>query len=242
MALSRPLTLGLCLFSLLVLPVQMEKCECQGPRGMPGIPGIPGPRGPVGPSGGMPGLPGPPGERGPPGPPELSGVPCLVGRDERGPWSTWITWTPGPAGATDLDLEPLQESLVKLELVINYDFTRRVDKKYFVSHKRPGSFDDAVQFCTQEGLGVGFAEERGENTALTQVFEGALKNAWLNVDNSKEGRFQVDLKGHPLPFSKWGDGEPKVPDGDRGCTMLTESGAWQVTYDCSFNAYIVCEI
>uniref|UniRef100_A0AAZ3Q8E2 C-type lectin domain-containing protein n=1 Tax=Oncorhynchus tshawytscha TaxID=74940 RepID=A0AAZ3Q8E2_ONCTS len=125
---------------------------------------------------------------------------------------------------------------------INYDFTRRVDKKYFVSHKRPGSFDDAVQFCTKRGLVLALPKNREENIALTQVFEGALKNAWLNVDNRKEGKFQVDLKGHPLTFSKWGDGEPKVPDGDRGCTMLTESGAWQVTYDCSFNAYIVCEI
>jgi hypothetical protein len=52
MALSGPLTLGLCVFSLLVLPGQMEKCECQGPRGMPGFPGSPGPRGPAGLSGG----------------------------------------------------------------------------------------------------------------------------------------------------------------------------------------------
>lgn len=125
---------------------------------------------------------------------------------------------------------------------INYDFTRRVDKKYFVSHKRPGSFDDAVQFCTKRGLVLALPKNEEENTALTQVFEGALKNAWLNVDNSKEGKFQVDLKGHPLTFSKWGDGEPKVPNGDKGCTMLAESGAWQVTYECSFNALIVCEI
>ncbi|CAB1350193.1 unnamed protein product, partial [Coregonus sp. 'balchen'] len=190
MALSRLLTLGLCVLSLLVLPGQMEQCECQGPRGLPGPPGPPGP---VGPSGGIPGLPG----------------------------------RPGPPGESDLDLEPLQESLVKLELAINYDFARRVDKKYFVSHKRQGSFDDAVQFCTKRGLVLALPKNEEENTALTQVFEGAFNNAWLNVDNSKEGKFQLDLKGHPLTFSKWGDGEPKVPNGDRGCTMLTESGAWQ---------------
>ncbi|XP_045571725.1 pulmonary surfactant-associated protein D isoform X3 [Salmo salar] len=201
MAMSRRLTLGLCVLSLLVLPGQMEKCECQGPRGFPG------------------GVPGQPGARGRPG---LPGYPGRVGRDGvRG-----LPGPPGLAGAT----------------AINYDFTRRVDKKYFVSHKRPGSFDDAVQFCTKRGLVLALPKNEEENTALTQVFEGALKNAWLNVDNSKEGKFQVDLKGHPLTFSKWGDGEPKVPNGDKGCTMLTESGAWQVTYDCSFNAYIVCEI
>ncbi|XP_045571726.1 mannose-binding protein isoform X4 [Salmo salar] len=194
MAMSRRLTLGLCVLSLLVLPGQMEKCECQGPRGFPGARGRPG----------------------------LPGYPGRVGRDGvRG-----LPGPPGLAGAT----------------AINYDFTRRVDKKYFVSHKRPGSFDDAVQFCTKRGLVLALPKNEEENTALTQVFEGALKNAWLNVDNSKEGKFQVDLKGHPLTFSKWGDGEPKVPNGDKGCTMLTESGAWQVTYDCSFNAYIVCEI
>ncbi|XP_029584948.1 pulmonary surfactant-associated protein D isoform X1 [Salmo trutta] len=217
MALSRRLTLGLCVLSLLVLPGQMEKCECQGPSGAPG------------------GVPGQPGARGHPGLPGAAGYPGRVGRDG-------VRGLPGPAGATDLDLDPLQESLVKLELAINYDFTRRVDKKYFVSHKRPGSFDDAVQFCTKRGLVLALPKNEEENTALTQVFEGALKNAWLNVDTSKEGKFQVDLKGHSLTFSKWGDGEPKVPNGDKGCTMLTESGAWQVTYDCSFNAYIVCEI
>ncbi|XP_041725139.1 collectin-46-like [Coregonus clupeaformis] len=238
MALSRLLTLGLCVLSLLVLPGQMEQCECQGPRGLPGPPGPPGP---VGPSGGLPGRPGPPGESGPTGlsgPPGFPGVSGRVGRDGvPGP-----PGPQGPAGATDLDLEPLQESLVKLELAINYDFARRVDKKYFVSHKRQGSFDDAVQFCTKRGLVLALPKNEEENTALTQVFEGAFNNAWLNVDNSKEGKFQLDLKGHPLTFSKWGDGEPKVPNGDRGCTMLTESGAWQVTSDCSFNAYIMCEI
>ncbi|CAB1350191.1 unnamed protein product, partial [Coregonus sp. 'balchen'] len=145
----------------------------------------------------------------------------------------------GPAGATDVDLEPLQASLVKLELAINYDFARRVANKYFVSHKRQGAFDDAVQFCTKRGLLLALPKNEEENTALTQVLEGAFNNVWLNVDNSKEGTFQLDLKGHPLTFSKWGDGEPKVPNGDRGCTMLTESGAWQVTSNCSFNAYIM---
>ncbi|KAK6312434.1 hypothetical protein J4Q44_G00180980 [Coregonus suidteri] len=171
MALSRLLTLGLCVLSLLVPPGQMEQCECQGPRGPPGPPGPPGP---VGPSGGIPGSPGPPGRPGPPGPPGargppghsgfsgLPGVPSRVGRDG-------VPGPPGPQGATDVDLEPLQASLVKLELAINYDFARRVDNKYFVSHKRQGSFDDAVQFCTKRGLLLALPKNEEENTALTQL-------------------------------------------------------------------------
>uniref|UniRef100_A0A4W5QX91 C-type lectin domain-containing protein n=1 Tax=Hucho hucho TaxID=62062 RepID=A0A4W5QX91_9TELE len=182
MALSRLLTLGLCVLSQLVLPGQTEKCECQGPRGPPGLPGL---TGPVGPSGGK------------LYPFNTNYAIFVVSAFVKYKIPTFVS----PFNVTLTALIPGVSS------AINYDFTRR--------------------FCTKRGLVLALPKNEGENTALTQVFDGAFKNAWLNVDNSKEGKFQVDLK---------------VPSGDRGCTMLTESGAWQVTYDCSFNAYIVCEI
>uniref|UniRef100_A0A6Q2Z5W8 C-type lectin domain-containing protein n=1 Tax=Esox lucius TaxID=8010 RepID=A0A6Q2Z5W8_ESOLU len=202
---------------------QTQDCECQGPRGLPGphgVPGPPGPPGPVGPSGGMPGLPGPRGAAG--------------ARGERG--------LPGIPGKCEVGGIDLHNSIRKLELAINYDFTRRVNNRYFVSDKTQGSFDEAVQFCSKMGFVLALPKNEEENVALTQVFEGGFEQAWVNVDNSKQANFKVDLNGQPLTFSKWGDGEPKEPSGDKGCTMVTKSGVWKITSECSANSYIVCEI
>ncbi|KAL0973814.1 hypothetical protein UPYG_G00211520 [Umbra pygmaea] len=229
MAVTSLLTLGLYVLSLLVLPGQTQKCECEGPRGPPGLTGPPGPPGPPGTGmAGYPGIPGPQGTTGarglvgltgPPGPP---GIPGLPGK-------------PGPAG----DLEPLQRSINKL-LAINYNFVRRVNNKYFVSQKRLASFDGAVQFCTNMGLVLALPQNEEENVALTDIFEGT-ETAWINVNSSKQQKFQIDLNGNPITFTKWGNGEPNIPSGDKGCTMLTKAGTWQVTPDCS-NSYVVCEI
>ncbi|XP_032379357.1 mannose-binding protein C isoform X4 [Etheostoma spectabile] len=181
---------------------------------------LPGPPGPKGDPGhvGPPGPPGPPGPRGPPGP-------------------------AGIAGVSGQELETLKNSLAKLELVVNYDFVRRVGQKYFVSYKKRDSFSRAVEFCSQRGLELALPQNEEENNMLTQVFGDDNKTAWINVNTNKaEGNFEADMKKRPLTFTKWGEGQPDKSIQDTGCTMLSENAFWRVTHDCSLNAYIVCQM
>ncbi|XP_051237444.1 mannose-binding protein C-like isoform X2 [Dicentrarchus labrax] len=189
--------------------------------------GPPGPKGSIG-SPGPPGLPGPPG---PPGPPEY---------DENNSCK-------GPKGAKDTfsfgNIETLKKSVAKLKLAINYDIVRRVGQKYFVSNKERGSFSRAVEFCSQQGLELALPQNEEENTALTQVFGEVDKTAWINVNNKKaEGNFETDMRNQPLTFTKWGEGQPDISIEDTGCTVLSENGVWRVARECSFNAYIICQL
>ncbi|KAJ7984027.1 hypothetical protein DPEC_G00367660 [Dallia pectoralis] len=108
-----------------------------------------------GPSDGKPGLPGPPGIAG------SRGMVGLPGQCEK--------------RCPALALEDIHSTVGKLQLAINYEFARRVNKTYFVSHKRSGSFDEAVQFCTKMGLALALPKNEKENVALTEIFEGDVQ-------------------------------------------------------------------
>uniref|UniRef100_A0A3P9BYI4 C-type lectin domain-containing protein n=1 Tax=Maylandia zebra TaxID=106582 RepID=A0A3P9BYI4_9CICH len=116
-------------------------------------------------------------------------------------------------------------------LAINYHFVRRVGQKYFVSNKERGSFSRAVEFCSQQHIELALPQNEEENNALTQVFGDVYKAAWISVNNKKaEGNFEVDMKNQHKSIQ------------DTGCTMLSENGIWQVTPECSMNAYIICQL
>ncbi|XP_051237443.1 mannose-binding protein C-like isoform X1 [Dicentrarchus labrax] len=215
--------------------------------------GPPGPKGSIG-SPGPPGLPGPPGPPGPPeydennsckGPKGAKGYPGFPGnKGRKGPRGP-----PGPAVLCRPDtfsfgnIETLKKSVAKLKLAINYDIVRRVGQKYFVSNKERGSFSRAVEFCSQQGLELALPQNEEENTALTQVFGEVDKTAWINVNNKKaEGNFETDMRNQPLTFTKWGEGQPDISIEDTGCTVLSENGVWRVARECSFNAYIICQL
>ncbi|XP_049928094.1 mannose-binding protein C-like [Epinephelus moara] len=187
------------------------------PIGYSQLPGPPGPKGDEGP----PGQPGPPGKYGVPGPP---GQKALF-------------------GSISPDLEALKTSTSKLELVINYDFFRKVHQKNFVSNKERGTFSRAVDFCFQQGLELALPQNEEENRVLTQFFGDIYKTAWININNKKAvGNFDSDMKNQSLTFTKWEEGQPDKSIQDTGCTMLSENGVWRVTPECSLNAYIICQI
>lgn len=126
---------------------------------------------------------------------------------------------------------------------MSYDFVRRVGKKYYVSYKVQRDFDEAVRFCANRGLALALPKSDVENAILTEFLDEGFNTAWINVENRKqEGKFEVDMKGQPLTFTKWGNGEPKVPEGEKGCTLLKESGTWQVTNKCFTLSCTICEI
>ncbi|KAL7401899.1 hypothetical protein ABVT39_006189 [Epinephelus coioides] len=141
------------------------------------------------------------------------------------------------------DLEALKKSTSKLELVINYDFFRKVHQKNFVSNKERGTFSRAVEFCFQQGLELALPQNEEENRVLTQFFGDIYKTAWININTKKVvGNFDSDMKNQSLTFTKWGEGQPDKSIQDTGCTMLSENGVWRVTPECSLNAYIICQI
>ncbi|XP_036962594.1 mannose-binding protein-like [Acanthopagrus latus] len=153
------------------------------------------------------------------------------------------SFNPGLFGETGQELQTLKERTAKLELAINYDFVRRVGRKYFVSYKERGSFSRAVDFCSQQGLELALPQNEEENNILTQFFGDVHKMAWISVNiNKAEGNFETDMKDQPLTFTKWGAGQPDRSIGDTGCTMLSEHGVWRLTQECSLNAYIVCQL
>ena len=78
---------------------------------------------------------------------------------------------------------------------------------------------------------------------LTQFFGDVDKLAWISVNiNKAEGNFEADMKKQPLTFTKWEAGQPDRSVGDTGCTTLSEHGVWQLTQECSLNAYIICQL
>ncbi|XP_037834276.1 pulmonary surfactant-associated protein A-like [Kryptolebias marmoratus] len=209
----------------------------KGEKGDPGFPGLPGKPGIFGMPGvkgefgadGRPGLPGQKGEYGAPGMTGPPGPVIMCGRDH--------------IGSLKRDVDALMRTAAQLDQAVNFDFVRKVGQKYFVSNKETDSFSKAVEFCSQQGLELALPQSEEENRILTQLIGEADKTAWINVNNKKaEGDFRSDLKNQPLTFTKWGEGEPDDSIQGTGCTMVSETGMWRVTQDCSLNTYIICQI
>ncbi|XP_074534680.1 mannose-binding protein C-like [Halichoeres trimaculatus] len=227
---------ALCLMALISLSQLQGAPGPKGERGPPGPPGRDGMRGPPGLPGldGYPGVPGEKGDRGDQGWPGEQGRPGPDGVCQQAPDGT------DPSCA---DQRALQESVAKLEQAINYDFVRRVGQKYFESYKEKGSFSEAVEFCSHRGLELALPQSEEENDVLTQFSKDVPKLVWISVNNKKaEGNFGVDLKNRPLTFTKWGEGQPDESIQDTGCTVLSETGVWRLTQDCSLDAFIICQM
>lgn len=235
-----PLFCIFCLLNFIGSNIINGQTACCGPPGSPGTPGTPG-------TAGVPGRPGsgPPGDSGFPGTPGEPGAGLPGQKGSLGfPGNRGLVGLPGVCqDCGSKDYTTLTERFSKFELALNYDFVRRVGQKYFVSYKKRDSFSSAVEFCSQQGLELALPQNEEENSKLTQFFGDIHKKAWINVNNNKaEGNFLTDMKNRPLTFTKWGEGQPDKSIQGTGCTMLSESGVWQVTSECSMNAYIICQI
>ncbi|XP_061576861.1 mannose-binding protein C-like isoform X1 [Cololabis saira] len=219
----------LCVLCLMVAKgLSTSPCVCND-----GPPGSPGPSGPPG-ANGVPGVDGNPGKDGWPGIPGAPGVP--------GPPGPVIMCGRDVFGAIAQDVDTLMKTTAKLELAANFDFTRKVGQKYFVSNKLRGSFQEAVEFCSQQGLELALPHKDQENRILTQLFGDVDNVAWINVNNRAVANFQSDMKSQRLTFTNWEGGQPDESIQDTGCTTLRDNGYWRVTRDCSLNAYIICQI
>uniref|UniRef100_A0A3P8RQT5 C-type lectin domain-containing protein n=1 Tax=Amphiprion percula TaxID=161767 RepID=A0A3P8RQT5_AMPPE len=126
---------------------------------------------------------------------------------------------------------------------INFDYVQKVGQKYFVTNKERGSFSNAVDFCSRQGLELALPQNEEENSMLTQLHGKVDKRAWIGINNKKaEGDFEFDMKKRPPTFTKWGQGQPDRSIQEKGCILLTENAVWQVTRECSLYAYIICQL
>uniref|UniRef100_A0A3P9MMK3 C-type lectin domain-containing protein n=1 Tax=Oryzias latipes TaxID=8090 RepID=A0A3P9MMK3_ORYLA len=124
-----------------------------------------------------------------------------------------------------------------------FQFLWNVGQKFFVSNKDSGSFETAVEFCSQQGLELALPQNEEENSKLMEVFGDAFKDVWISVKNkTADGTFQVDVKNQPLTFTKWEKGQPGDSIQHTGCTVLTGNGFWRVMHDCHYNTFIVCQL
>ncbi|KAF6719299.1 Mannose-binding protein C [Oryzias melastigma] len=144
------------------------------------------------------------------------------------------------------DISALLNSVIKIKqhvLAQNFQFLWNVGQKYFVSNKDSGSFETAVEFCSQRGLELALPQNEEENSKLMEVFGDTFKDVWISVNNkTADGNFQVDLNNQFLIFTKWEKGQPDDSIQDTGCTVLTEHGFWRVMPDCSSDAFIICQL
>ena len=124
--------------------------------------------------------------------------------------------------------------------VTQFTFTKRVGRKYFVSDKKPGRFDDAVKVCSTVGGVPALPKSQEENQALVGLLADK-EHAWLSAnDRITEGRF-VDLQGNALGFTNWAKDQPNDQNGEQDCAICEFSRIWNdVNCDASF--LIVCEI
>uniref|UniRef100_A0A3B3H7S7 C-type lectin domain-containing protein n=2 Tax=Oryzias latipes TaxID=8090 RepID=A0A3B3H7S7_ORYLA len=206
-------------------------------RGVTGPIGIPGPIGPPGATGhqGPRGLNGEIGPQGPPGEPGSHG--------QQGP-----AGSPGTPGIckTDSDISVLLNSVIKIKqhiLANTFQFLWNVGQKFYVSNKDSGSFETAVEFCSQQGLELALPQNEEENSKLMEVFGDAFKDVWISVNNkTAEGKFHVDMNNQLLTFTKWEKGQPGDSIQHTGCTVLTGNGLWRVMHDCFSDAFIVCQL
>ncbi|KAG7465883.1 hypothetical protein MATL_G00158440 [Megalops atlanticus] len=205
---------------------------CSGYPGVPGTPGhngqpgrdgkdgVAGPKGDKGDAGGTAvysriGVQGPPGKQGPVGP---SGPKGQKGE-------------PGPAGDTSLtralqsEVQAMKESLSKFEKATSFQLFKKVGKKYFVSDKRLGTFEEALKFCSDAGAILALPRGSEENKALSQLIPDS-QYAWLGVnDRETEGKF-VDVQNKPLQFTSWKSGEPNNHQNKEDCALITPNGSW----------------
>uniref|UniRef100_A0A3Q1ASK7 C-type lectin domain-containing protein n=1 Tax=Amphiprion ocellaris TaxID=80972 RepID=A0A3Q1ASK7_AMPOC len=196
----------------------------------------------------LPGPPGPKGDRGEPGPIGNPGMDGYPGEDKTTikkrifKTSNYVPLT-RLCGQSRAFHQISFTSCSFLFPAINFDYVRKVGQKYFVTNKERGSFSNAVDFCSQQGLELALPQNEEENSMLTQLYGKVDKRAWIGINNKKaEGDFEFDMKKRPLTFTKWGQGQPDRSIQEKGCTLLTENAVWQVTRECSLYAYIICQL
>ncbi|XP_036398115.1 mannose-binding protein C-like [Megalops cyprinoides] len=252
MELSRLCAVCCGVLGLLIVQLGLPVSAAQSPvaqtcSGYPGVPGTPGHNGQPGRDGkdgvagtkgekgdaGSIGVQGPPGKQGPVGPSGPKGQ-----KGEPGP--------AGPPGDTRLtgalqsELQTMKESLSKLERATSFKLFKKVGKKYFVSDKTSGTFDEALKFCSDAGVTLALPRSSEENKALSQLIPDS-QYAWLSANDRKtEGNF-VDLQNKPLQFTSWKSGEPNNFKNNEDCALIPPNGNWN-DISCNEKMTIFCEI
>ncbi|XP_065432205.1 CD209 antigen-like protein C isoform X5 [Chrysemys picta bellii] len=148
------------------------------------------------------------------------------------------------------DRDRLQEVLsrVQAELQNLKEFTcmicppgwQRFEKSCYFFSTSAKSWQDAKQFCTNEGSGLVIVNTEEEQTFLSNHITHPHVY-WLGLsDSAKEGEWRW-LDGSPLSVRFWGPGEPNdVGQQGEDCGSLRFDGKWNDAI-CSVTEHWICE-
>ncbi|XP_004701425.1 mannose-binding protein C [Echinops telfairi] len=194
-----------------------------------GSPGIKGEKGETGQ--GTRGLQGPPGKLGPPGSPGPPGLPGVRGpKGDPGEDSDYDS-----ALATS-ERQALQSELDRVKKLLTFALGKMAGNKLFLTNGEKMTFQSVKALCAQYQGSVATPMNAAENAAIQKL---AREELYLGItDEAKEGHF-VDLKGRPLSYRNWNDGEPNDVNGE-DCTILLKDGKWN-DVSCNSNFMAVCE-
>ncbi|XP_065275303.1 CD209 antigen-like protein C [Emys orbicularis] len=114
---------------------------------------------------------------------------------------------------------------------------QRFEKSCYFFSTSAKSWQDAKQFCTDQGSGLVIVNTEEEQTFLSN--RNTERNVyWLGLsDSAKEGEWRW-LDGSPLSVSFWGPGEPNTAAEE--CGTLHSDGNWNDA-TCSSTHYWICE-
>ncbi|XP_075390127.1 mannose-binding protein C [Tenrec ecaudatus] len=194
--------------------------------------GSPGTKGEKGETGqGLRGLQGPPGKLGPPGSPGLPGFPGVKGAKgdsgENADYDSALATTERQALRSELD---------RVKKWLTFALGKTAGNKLFLTNGEKMTFQSVKTLCAKYQGSVATPLNAAENAAIQKLTK---EESYLGItDEAKEGHF-VDLKGRPLSYRNWNDGEPNDQDGE-DCTILLKDGKWN-DISCTSNFMAVCE-
>lgn len=100
------------------------------------------------------------------------------------------------------------------------------------------TFDDAVDACYREGGYLVTVDDASENQFLNTTFSG---ENWLGAsDQEIEGTFVTVQTRQPIPYNRFGGGEPNDNFRQEDCAKLNSDGSWN-DVQCGEQHSAICE-
>ena len=107
------------------------------------------------------------------------------------------------------------------------------DNKEFYLHKNEKTFDEAIEFCTDEGGKLFEGRSETVTETVTSYMEIAgVEGFWLGIhDRDNEGVFVYASDDLPIQWNNWKDGQPNNAGQGQDCVVLKNDPDWNGEWD-----------